>query len=52
MIEYPANEFIHSEGDMEYWWNLPIKAAIKIKSSKPDLIIWNNEVKSCQVGRI
>ena len=48
-VEYPANEFIHSEGNIEYWWNLPIKAAMKTKNNKPDLIIWNNEVKICQV---
>ena len=34
---------------VEYWWNLSIKAAIKTKNNKPDLIIWNNEVKTCQV---
>ena len=29
--EYPAEEFIHSEGKIEYWWNLSIKTAIKPK---------------------
>ena len=48
-VEYPADEFIHCEGNIEYWWNLSIKTAIKTKNSKPDLIIWNNEVKTCQV---
>ena len=48
-VEYPAAEFIHCEGNIEYWWNLSIKTAIKTKNNKPDLIIWNNEVKTCQV---
>ena len=48
-VEYPADEFIHSEGNIEYWQNLSIKTAIKTKNNKPDLIIWNNEVKTCQV---
>ena len=48
-VEYPADEFIHSEGNVEYWWNLSIKTAIKTNNNKPDLIIWNNEVKMCQV---
>ena len=48
-VEYLADEFIHCEGNIEYWWNLSIKTAIKTKNNKPDLIIWNNEVKTCQV---
>ena len=46
--EYPADKFIRSEGNIEYWWNLSIKTAIK-KKNKPDLIIWNNGVKTCEV---
>ena len=38
-VEYPADEFIHSEGNIEYWWNLSIKTAIKTKINKADLII-------------
>ena len=48
-VEYPVDEFIHSEGNIEYWWNLSIKTAIKTKHNKPDLITWNNEVKTCRV---
>ena len=48
-VEYPADDFIHPECNIEYWWNLSIKTAIKTKNNKPDLIIWNNEVKTCQL---
>ena len=48
-VEYPADEFIHSEGNIEYWWNLSVKTAMKTKNNKPDLIIWNSEIKTCQV---
>ena len=48
-IEYPADEFIHSDGNIEGWWNLSIKTAIKTKDDKPDLIIWSSEVKTYQV---
>ena len=41
--------FAGCEVNSEYWWNLSIKTAIKTKNNKPDLIIWNNEVKTCQV---
>ena len=40
-VEYPADEFVHSEGNIEYWWNLSIKTAIKTKINKADLIIWS-----------
>ena len=48
-VEYPADEFFHSEGTIEYWWHLSIETAMKIKNNKPDLIIWNSEAKTCQV---
>ena len=48
-VEYPAEEFVHSEGNIEYWWNLSIKTAIKTKINKADLIIWSWEVKTCQM---
>ena len=41
-VEYPADEFIHCEGNIEYWWHLSIKSAIKTKN-KSDLIIWNSK---------
>ena len=48
-VEYSADEFIHSEGNIECWWNLSIKTAMKTKNNKPYLIIWNSEIKTCQV---
>ena len=38
-VEYLADKFIHSEGSIEYWWNLSIKTAVKTKNNEPDLII-------------
>ena len=38
-VEYPGDEFIYCEGNIEYWWNLSVKTAIKTKNNKPDLII-------------
>ena len=48
-VECPSDEFIHFEGNIEYWWNLSIKTAIKTKNNKPNLIIWNSEAKTCQM---
>ena len=33
-VEYPSDEFVHSEGKIEYWWNLSIKTTIKLKIIK------------------
>ena len=48
-VEYPSVEFVHSEDNIEYWWNLLIKATIETKNNKADMIIWNSEVKTCQI---
>ena len=48
-VEWPSDKYIHSEGNIEYWWNLSIKTSIKARNNKPDLIIWNSEVKAWQV---
>ena len=48
-VEYPADDFIHSECNIEYWWNLSIKTVIKTKNNRTDLITWNDEVKTFQV---
>ena len=28
-VEYPTDIFIHSKGNIEYWWNLSIKNSYK-----------------------
>ena len=38
-VEYPLDEFMNSEGNIGYWWNLSIKTVIETKNNKSDLII-------------
>ena len=42
-------EYIHKEGNLEYWWNISIKTATKIPHNKPDLILWDRDEKICQI---
>ena len=42
-------EYIHKEGNLEYWWNINIKTATKIPPNKPDLILWDRDEKICQI---
>ena len=42
-------EYIHIEGETEYWWNVDIKTATRLKHNKPDLIIWERDNKVCKI---
>ena len=42
-------EYIYRENLREYWWNLSVKRATKVPHDKPDLIIWNQEAKICNI---
>ena len=42
-------EYIHKQGNLEYWWNISIKTATKILQNKPDLLLWDRDEKICQV---
>ena len=46
------DEFIERDGCCEYWWNLKIKTGTKLKNNRPDIVIWNHELKSCTVVEI
>ena len=37
------SEFVYNEGRKEYWWNVAVKTAAKVKHSKPDIIEWYTE---------
>jgi hypothetical protein len=42
-------EFVEKHGHYEYWWNVPIKTLTRLPHNKPDLLIWNREMKTCIV---
>ena len=48
-IEYKGNEFIDHYNGTEYWWNVPIKTAAKVRRNQPDLVIWEIKSKNCHI---
>ena len=48
-IEYKGNEFIDQDSGTEYWWNVAIKTAVKVRHNRLDLLIWDIESKNCHI---
>ena len=48
-FEYKGDEFIDQYNGTEYWWNVAIKAAVKVRNNHPDLVIWEIKNKNCHV---
>ena len=42
-------EFIETEGQQEFWWNLKIKTGSKLKHNRPDIVAWDHQKKDCKV---
>ena len=42
-------EYFYENDHQEYWWNVSVKATTKVAHNKPDLIIWNREIKICSI---
>ena len=42
-------EYICKENTREYWWNMSVKTATKVPHNKPDLIIWGQKAKICNI---
>jgi hypothetical protein len=41
--------FIESSGDLEYWWNVPVKTCTKVHNNRPDIVRWNHREKQCTI---
>ena len=35
-------EYIIKHVDLEYWWNISNKTAMKVPHNKPNIVIWDN----------
>ena len=46
------DEFIEVNGYHEYWWNLKIKTGTKLKHNRPDIVVWNHEIKTCIIVEV
>ena len=42
-------EYFYENYHQEYWWNVSVKTTTKVAHNKPDLIIWNKEIKICSI---
>ena len=42
-------EYIYKVKDCEFWWNLSIKTAIKLKHNKLDIVAWDRAEKNCKI---
>ncbi|XP_057295655.1 uncharacterized protein LOC130624072 [Hydractinia symbiolongicarpus] len=51
-VKCSKNEFVYKEGCKEYWWNVPVKTATKVKHNKPDIIQWDLQSKTCKIIEI
>ena len=45
-------EYVYKVKECEFWWNLPIKTATKLKHNKPDIVAWNTAGKNCKIIEI
>ena len=42
-------EYVYKVKDCEFWWNLSIKTATKLKHSKADIVAWDRAGKICKI---
>ena len=45
-------EYVYKVKDCEFWWNLSIKTATKLKHNKPDIVAWDMARKICKIIEI
>ena len=45
-------EYVYKVKNCEFWWNLSIKTAAKLKHNKPDIVAWNRARKICKIIEI
>ena len=42
-------EYVYKVKDCEFWWNLSMETATKLKHNKPDIVAWDRSRKICKV---
>ena len=48
-VKYDADEFITTDDDHEFWWNVSVKTPANVLHNKPDLTMWNKSTKNCPI---
>ena len=45
-------EYTYKVKDCEFWWNLSVKTATKLKCNKPNIVAWDRLGKICKMVEI
>ena len=40
------------KNEIELWWDMEIHTVTKVKKNQPDIVLWNHELKTCQIIEI
>ena len=40
------------KNEIELWWDMEVHTVIKVKKNQPDIVLWNHELKTCQIIEI
>jgi hypothetical protein len=51
-LDTKNGEFINTYGNMEFWWNIPVKTCTRVKNNRPDMVMWDHTKKTCTVIEI
>ena len=46
------SEYVFKVKDCEFWWNLSVKTATRVKHNKPDTVAWDRAGKICKIIEI
>ena len=40
------------KNEIELWWDMEIHTVTEVKKNQPDIVLWNHELKTCQIIEI
>ena len=52
LATYKNPERTSAIGPLEVWWDVRIKTAPKVPNNKPDMVIWNHDLKECTIVEV
>ena len=50
-MEYYPPE-VTKTSNLEIWWDKSVKTIYKVKKNKPDIVIWNQQDKTCKIVEV
>ena len=49
---FRSPESLTSLGALEIWWDMRVRTLPKVQHNKPDMIIWNRQLKECKIVEV